>query len=81
MATLGQRLGYERARAGLTLRAVADATGLSNAALSQIETGHTKQPAFETVAKLCALYGIRLDDLLDHQLQPKANEKEKEKGA
>ena len=44
----------------LTLREVEVATGISNAYLSQLETGKIKKPSFEVVAKLCIIYKIRL---------------------
>lgn len=44
----------------LTLREVEIATGVSNAYLSQIETGKIKKPSFDVVCKLCDIYKIRL---------------------
>lgn len=62
--TIGQRLCYERMKAGMSLRAVEAATGISNADISQIETGHIKQPSFDNISRLCAVYGIKTDDLV-----------------
>jgi len=40
----------------LTLRQVEEVTGISNAYLSQLETGKIKSPSFDTVIKLLKLY-------------------------
>lgn len=59
----------------LSLRDVEKITGISNALLSQIETGKIKSPSFSTIAKLCSLYGIKMESLLEEQ-----GEQEKDKG-
>jgi DNA-binding Xre family transcriptional regulator len=41
---------------GLTLREVEESTGISNAYLSQLETGKIKSPGYDTVKKLHDLY-------------------------
>jgi len=41
---------------GLTLRKVEEITGISNAYLSQLETGKIKQPSYTTVVTLLMLY-------------------------
>lgn len=41
---------------GLTLRKVEETTGISNAYLSQLETGKIKSPAYQTVKILYDLY-------------------------
>lgn len=41
---------------GLTLREVEETTGISNAYLSQLETGKIKSPGYETVKLLYDLY-------------------------
>ena len=41
---------------GLTLRKVEEITGISNAYLSQLETGKIKQPSYTTVITLMMLY-------------------------
>jgi len=45
-----------RKDAGLTLRQVEDKTGISNAYLSQLETGKITNPSFSVVIKLHNLY-------------------------
>jgi hypothetical protein len=45
-----------RKKAGLTLRKVEEMTGISNAYLSQLETGKIKKPSFDIVQKLNSIY-------------------------
>lgn len=45
-----------REEKGLTLRQVEEATGISNAYLSQLETGKIKKPSFDVVYKLHNFY-------------------------
>jgi DNA-binding Xre family transcriptional regulator len=45
-----------RKQKGLTLREVEDITGISNAYLSQLETGKIKSPVYNVVRQLCELY-------------------------
>lgn len=46
---------------GHTLRQVEDSTGISNAYLSQLETGKVKKPSFEIVNKLLTYYGFKVN--------------------
>jgi transcriptional regulator with XRE-family HTH domain len=55
---LGNYLKAGREAKGLTLRAVEDATGISNAYLSQVEGGKIKSPSPVDLRKLCELYGL-----------------------
>lgn len=43
-----------------TLRMVDAKTGISNAYLSQLETGKVNKPSFDVVVKLCNLYIVKL---------------------
>lgn len=54
-----------RENAGLSLRDVEVATGLSNAAISQIETAKIKNPSFGSVVSLCGVYGIPITDMIN----------------
>lgn len=47
-----------RKRSGLTLRAVQAKTGISNAYLSQLETGKVKEPSPSVLHKLSQLYNL-----------------------
>jgi len=49
--TLGDELRSIRAGRGLTLRAVEQATGISNAYLSQLETGKIDRPKPELLVQ------------------------------
>jgi len=53
-----------RQRATLTLRQVEEATGISNAYLSQLETGKIKRPSTQSLYVLAKLYGTNVEDLL-----------------
>lgn len=53
-----------RQRAGLTLRQVEEATLVSNAYLSQLETGKIKRPSAQVLYVLAKLYGVDIEKLL-----------------
>jgi transcriptional regulator with XRE-family HTH domain len=55
---------------GLSLREVEKKTGVSNAVLSQIESGQVKRPSPNTLFKLAELYGVPYDDLMDRAGYP-----------
>ena len=55
---LGGLLADARKRRGLTLRAVQRAVGISNAYLSQLETGKVRSPSPVVLHKLCELYEL-----------------------
>jgi len=46
---------------GWTLRDLERETGVSNAVISQIETGKVKDPGFSTVIKLARALGLPID--------------------
>ncbi|MEJ0028805.1 MAG: helix-turn-helix transcriptional regulator [Rhizomicrobium sp.] len=58
MNRLGQLLADGRRRKQLTLRAVQDKVGISNAYLSQLETAKVGAPSPVVLHKLAALYDI-----------------------
>lgn len=53
-----------RELSGLTLREVQDATGISNAYLSQLECGKIKKPSATFLYKLAKLYSVDFERLL-----------------
>lgn len=63
LASIGDRLRAARDRAGLTLEHVADATGLSKAHLSRLETGE-RQPSIAALLDLSAALGVPANVLL-----------------
>jgi transcriptional regulator with XRE-family HTH domain len=62
--TLGQYLQAARDAKHLSLRAVEKATGVSNAYLSQVESGKIKQPSPTILHKLSELYEVSYADVL-----------------
>ncbi len=64
--TFGQWLKQQREDRGLSLRDVERITNgkLSNAAISQLETGQTLNPGIMTILLLSAAYGLSDDDVL-----------------
>jgi HTH-type transcriptional regulator, competence development regulator len=61
---LGPFLQAARRNKKLTLRAVEQATGVSNAYLSQLESGKIQKPSPITLHKLSDIYGVSYADLL-----------------
>jgi transcriptional regulator with XRE-family HTH domain len=55
---IGELIAVGRECKGWTLRDMERETGVSNALISQIETGKIKDPGFSTVTKLCRALGI-----------------------
>ncbi len=62
--TLGEMLQSARERKGLSLRAVEKATGVSNAYLSQLESGKIQQPSPINLHKLSELYELSYSEVL-----------------
>lgn len=58
---LGQLIGIARECKGWTLRDLERESGVSNALISQIETGKVKDPGFGTVVRLARCLGISID--------------------
>jgi transcriptional regulator with XRE-family HTH domain len=63
-ASLGNCLKEARLAKGLSQRAVEEATGISNAYLSQLESGKVKQPSPVTLHDLSKLYDVSYSDLM-----------------
>lgn len=57
---LGEVLRLAREMKGETLRSLEKQTGLSNALISQIETGHIRSPSFEAVVRLARALNVPL---------------------
>lgn len=64
MRSLGQTLKDSRELMSLTLRQVEEATGISNAYLSQLENDKIKKPSANILYKLASIYNIELNNLL-----------------
>jgi transcriptional regulator with XRE-family HTH domain len=63
--SLGEGLRIARELRNLSLRQVEEATGVSNAYLSQLENDKIKKPSPHFLHKLAALYGIKYEILMD----------------
>lgn len=63
--SLGIRLRAARERAGFTLREVEERTGVSNAYLSQIESGRIREPSPRMLHRLAELYGESYTELME----------------
>lgn len=64
MRSLGQTLKDSRELMSLTLRQVEEATGISNAYLSQLENDKIRKPSANILYKLASIYNIELNNLL-----------------
>ena len=64
MKSLGRTLKDSRELISLTLRQVEEATGISNAYLSQLENDKIKKPSASVLYKLASIYNIELESLL-----------------
>lgn len=64
MATLATELTRLRKESRLSLRRVERLTGVSNAYLSQLETGKVVNPSPHVLRKLADVYGVPHDELL-----------------
>lgn len=63
--TLGQYLRALREAKGLSLRQVEGQSGISNAFVSQMESGKVKQPSPVMLYKLAELYGVPYESLME----------------
>ena len=61
---VGQRLRSLRRGRGITLAALAEATGLSSSTLSRLESGR-RRPGLEQLLALARAHGVTLDELVD----------------
>jgi transcriptional regulator with XRE-family HTH domain len=67
---LGSFLSALRRSKGLSLRAVEAETGISNAYLSQLETGKIREPSPAHLYKLSEVYGVSYAMLFEHAGYP-----------
>ena len=65
---LAVRLSYER-RIGrhVPLTEIAEATGVYRQAIARLEEDKTERYDGEMLAKLCAFYEVRIEDMLEYQ--------------
>lgn len=62
---LSTMLSLAREVKGITLRELETRTGISNALLSQIETGKVREPSWRNVVKIAKALGLKLDRLAE----------------
>ena len=62
---LGQYLKTMRSAMALSIRQVEEKTGISNAFVSQMESGKVKQPSPVMLYKLAELYGVPYESLME----------------
>jgi transcriptional regulator with XRE-family HTH domain len=60
---VGELITVARECKGFSLRDLEKRTGISNAMLSQIETGHVKNPSWKSVVKIAKALGLKLERL------------------
>jgi transcriptional regulator with XRE-family HTH domain len=60
---IGELIGVARECKGWSLRELEKRTGIANALLSQIETGHIKSPSWRNVVKIAKALNLKLDRL------------------
>lgn len=65
MGALGEYLRNRRKELGLTLREVAERTGVSNSYISQIESGQRKIPSARVLGLLARAYELDAGDLMN----------------
>jgi transcriptional regulator with XRE-family HTH domain len=58
---LGELFAVARECKGWTLRDLEKVAGVSNALISQIETGKVKDPGFSIVVRLCDALGLSIE--------------------
>ena len=63
---VGELLKVAREVSGKTVRDLERDTGISNALLSQIETGHIKSTSFVNVVKIARALNLKLDTIAAH---------------
>lgn len=62
--TLGQRLRHLRESQGLTLRQLAEKSGVNHASIGNIETGERSDPRTSIMVKLAHALGVSVEELL-----------------
>src|SRR5687768_14101920 len=65
---LPTRLRVLRAERGLTVRQVAELSGLTKETINRLETGKT-HPYDRTLAKIAKAYGVPLEELLEEPVE------------
>lgn len=62
--SIGLNVRRHRETAGMTQKSLAEAVGVSQPAIAQIESGVTRNPAIDVVIALAATLGVTVDELV-----------------
>lgn len=62
---VGEAIAAVRNRAGLTLRDLADRTGIQHSHLSELETGVRPNPNWRNIVKIARALNVSLDELAE----------------
>lgn len=62
---IGDLMRLHRQNKGFTLRDAEKISGVSNAYISQVETGHVKKPSLDFIVKLCDAYEVKIEDVVN----------------
>jgi hypothetical protein len=60
-SSVGELLALAREINGITLRTLEEKTGISNALINQMETGHVQHPSFDNVVKVARALNLKID--------------------
>lgn len=60
---IGELIQIARELKGWTIRDMEKKTGISNALISQIETGHIKSPSWKNIVKIAKALNLKLERL------------------
>lgn len=66
---LGENIKKIRERAGLSIRKLADISGVSKSVISEIESGKSQKPRYETISKLAIALNTTTDILTDMEYE------------
>lgn len=67
---LGELIQVARELKGWSIRELEKRTGISNALISQIETGHIKSPSWRNVVKIAKALNLKLERLAACEEEP-----------
>jgi transcriptional regulator with XRE-family HTH domain len=67
MRRVGEKLHIARRRAGMTMKQVHEASGVSYNIISRLETGKRPQVTFDVVARIATVLGVSLDELVEDE--------------
>jgi len=61
---LGMSIRMYRRQAGMTQRCLAQTAGCSQAYISQLEDGRSREPSVYIIQRLARIFGMSIDDLI-----------------